>query len=547
MSDRDTRTERAILGIDLGITGVTMALFDEDGRTRVVPNADGDDSTPAVLHLFEADGVAVGTEARKMMAIEPHLVVEDLPWRLGEADWRPQMHGQSWTAQELVGLLLRKLREDASELRGAEIRRAVLAVPAWYDSARRAAAVAAAQLGGLEVKSLVNQPLCAALGAEVPTRADDGTVVVFDLGGRDLEITLLQKEGEALTVRSSTVRYDLCVRAFELKLRALLVDKYRAVSPNRGTEDEHLAQQVVDAAHAAIAALGHRDVAATRIAHAGVQVKVEIDRDTFGAHTAGLVVSAVGLIDTALAEIGESLADVSCCVAVGRGCRLPNVRRALQERFGERLLLPSHPDQVVALGAARLAVLRHDRSHPGLSAKPLERPRTEDVPRERLDEPAPSTTRAAIGLADGGHVDTSLQLRDATTQDLGLIALDRERQERVIRLIPKGTPVPCEVKGRFTYAYEGMTGVRVEVTEGDGAARDEVTVIGVVELRGLPPRPVGTPIEIIYRYGEDRILQVQVLDVDTGIRRDGDIHYRGSLSEDEVRRATRRSDTIQLD
>src|SRR5690606_34972133 len=110
------------------------------------------------------------------------------------------------------------------------LRRAVVAVPAWYDSARRHAAVEAARIGGLDVLSLVNQPLCAALGMGAQRLDRDGPVLVFDLGGRDLEVTVLHKERDTLTVRASQVRYDLCLRAFELRIRQHLVDRFRSQS-----------------------------------------------------------------------------------------------------------------------------------------------------------------------------------------------------------------------------------------------------------------------------------------------------------------------------
>lgn len=555
----DTRT---ILGIDLGITSVTAAVFQEDGRTRIVPNADGEDSTVAALHVYDAEGVAVGTEALKMAALEPELVVQDVPWHLGEEEWTPEMHGRTWSAQELVGLVLRKVREDASDLRGETITQAVLAVPAWYDSARRHAAVEAAEIGGVEVLSLVNQPLAAALGLGIQHLEEDGPVVLFDLGGRDLEVTVLDKEGDSLTVRGSAVRYDLCFRAFELRIRELLVERYRAEAESEGvpdTEDEMLAQQVVDAAHTALSTLAHRDTATVRISHAGVHVRVTIDRRTFGVRTASLLQAAVALVDHVLGEAGYRPKDTIACIPIGRGSRLPTVQGALRERFRDRLLMPADPDQCIARGAALLAVKRHDKDHPGLTAKVPDQSEliaAEDATfAETADDAAVDGSppdadddrfRASFGLADGGHGDDSL-FTDATTQDLGLIALDRDRRERVIRVIPQGTPLPCEVKGRFTYAYAGMTGVRVEVTEGRGTRREEVRVVGVVELRGLPPRPVGTPIEIHYAYGEDRILHVHIVDLDTGIRREVDLSFTGGLTDAERREAAARSGAIHLD
>ncbi len=548
MSDASAR--RPILGLDLGITSVTAALFDDDGRARVVPNAEGDDATPAAVHVYDAGGVVVGTEALKMAAMDPGNVVEDVPWRLGETGWRPLLHGREWSAQELTGLVLQKVKHDVEDLRGITLDAAVIAVPAWFDSARRSAVTDAAQIAGLEVLSLVNQPLAAALGVEAHKLPQDGPIVVFDLGGRDLEVTTLEKTGDVLTVKASQTRYDLCLRAFEFKVRQFLVERYRADARGANeTEDEVLAQQVVDAARGAMAALFHRDSTATRIAYAGVQSRVTLDRAIFGVRTAPLLVSAVGLVDQVLGEAGYRNDKVAACVAVGRGSRLPNVQAALRERFGARLLVPSDPDLCIARGAATLAVMRHDRAHPGLLA-PTPRATTSgsiSLPHAPSAPDASSGRQvASIGLADGGHSSPrTVQARDATSHDLGLIALDKDRHERVVRLLPKGTPLPCEVRGRFTYAYAGMRAVRVEVTEGVGSHRQDVSVIGSVELRGLPPRPIGTPIEIVYSYGIDQILRVQVVDLDSGMRRDADIRFRGSMAPGEIDRAAEHVSAIQ--
>ncbi|MBW1879840.1 MAG: Hsp70 family protein [Deltaproteobacteria bacterium] len=140
-----------------------------------------------------------------------------------------------------------------------------------------------------------------------------------------------------------------------------------------------------------------------------------------------------------------------------------------------------------------------------------------------------------------------VEIRDCTTHPLGIIVLDKKRLERVVELVPEGTRLPHEYKGRFAYAYENMTAVRVEVTEGGGGQRDEVAVIGKVELTGLPPRPRGTPIEVIYAYGVDQILSIRVIDVETGKSREGIIRLQGSMSSDQVRDARSRNRQMAVD
>ena len=128
-------------------------------------------------------------------------------------------------------------------------------------------------------------------------------------------------------------------------------------------------------------------------------------------------------------------------------------------------------------------------------------------------------------------------ITDATTHPMGVVVLDRNLREVVVPLIPESTPLPCERKGRFAYAYDGMTAVRVEVTEGAGAQRDEVEVIGEVVLENLPPRARGTPIEVVYRYTVNQILEVDVTDVETRAVRRARMDLKGGLGRAGVLQA----------
>ena len=132
-----------------------------------------------------------------------------------------------------------------------------------------------------------------------------------------------------------------------------------------------------------------------------------------------------------------------------------------------------------------------------------------------------------------------MEIQDACTHPLGVIALDADLNEMVVTLIEQATPVPCECKGRFAYAYDDMTAVQVEVTEGNGTNRDEVFVVGQIVLEDLPPRPRGTPIDVVYRYNMNQILEVDVVDVETQTVRSAHLHLLGELldmdsAEDQV-------------
>ena len=139
-----------------------------------------------------------------------------------------------------------------------------------------------------------------------------------------------------------------------------------------------------------------------------------------------------------------------------------------------------------------------------------------------------------------------IQITDVTSHPLGIVVLDKQLNERVVKLIPSATPLPCEKRGRFAYAYDNMTAVRVEITEGEGQNRDEVKVIGEVILEDLPPRPRGTPIDVIYRYNVNQILEVDVMDVQTKAVRRARMDLKGGLGAAGIAEARRKVANAQL-
>lgn len=532
-----------------------MAALDVDGQARIVPNGDGFDATPAIAHFYEPGAVVVGHEALKAAALEPERVVRDAAAHLGDSAWGPTLHGQRWTAQEVVGVLLRKLREDASELRGADLRQAVIAVPTRFDSAQRAAVREAAAIGGLEVLSIANHAYVAALGAGL-NHGKDGRHLLVELGASGLESTILEKRGTRLDIVATSSDPELVPEAFADRVRYHLLQLLQADLGIDPTGDAVLAQQILDASRFALETLVHRPFVAIRLGRGRATRQVRLERRTFDVLTHHLVAKVLVGINHVLKRTANADDELREVTLVGAIARLPLVVEVLRRRFGRRLVQPHAAHLAGARGTALAAALKHDPDHPGLAAARAARRRHPTGPRTgttgsseaapvRRRQPSPTSPHAAVlGLADGGHLG---EIIDKTDRSLGMIALDRQRRERVVELIPAGSTIPVEVTRNFAYARANMTGVRVEVTEGVGTRRQDVEVIGVVELRGLPPRPPGTPIEVTYRYGDDQILRVAVRDVETGTIRDVRIRYRGGLGTVEVERARNRANRIQID
>jgi len=234
---------------------------------------------------------------------------------------------------------------------------------------------------------------------------------------------------------------------------------------------------------------------------------VKVTREEFEHLCLELVERCVDICRSVISSKKLSFNDVDEVLLVGGATRMPMIKNALFQLTGAPFSAFLKPGECVVLGAALAGALRHRPNHPAFNAHPE-------------SETPPSTLLLPAGLAP-------IEIRELTTHSLGVVVLDRQHRERVLTLIEAATPLPCEQRKRFGYAYDNTTAIRVEVTEGRGRLRDEVQVIGELILDNLPPRKQGTPVEVVFRYDINQLLDVCAIDVETGSRRHATFYPRG--------------------
>jgi molecular chaperone DnaK (HSP70) len=311
-------------------------------------------------------------------------------------------------------------------------------------------------------------------------------------------------------------------------------------------EAEPVTRQLLRAlTHDALLALGHKGRVTSHLGTGSDRRVYAWERESFVEESWPLLVDLVRPALRLLKRAGPG-GRPDHVLMVGEGSRIPGLRRAVAVLLGVDPLRDDAWIDAAGRGAAWLGTARLQPDHPGLKPQ-LSLPREAKAPTAEPEGPTddagpPTLTRqrATLGLADGGEV-RAVRVREVTTLTLGMLVLQADRAERVVELIPAGTPLPARFRGRFVYAYDNMTSVRVEVTEGRGNTREQVRVIGTVALTGLPPRPRGTPIEVTYLYGEDQILAVEVTDLHSGRAVKADLVFRGALSADHREAARSRA------
>ncbi len=554
-----------VLGIDLGTTFSAMGVVDRFGKPIILTNADGGATTPSVVHFYDRDACVVGEEAVKMVVADPANVVRFIKRAMGEPDFTLEFFGRSYTPQELSAIILKKLKESAEEALGQPITDAVITVPAYFQSPQREATREAGTNAGLNLQSIINEPTAAAISYGIERLGGHRKVLVFDLGGGTFDVTVMQIKGISFRTLASDGNAELGGKDWDDRLLNHVADQFADRFELDPRDDPQPYQELYERCLAAKLALSTKPKALIPVNYRGHRIVVTVTRSEFEAMTRDLVDQCAETAELVLREAGMSWQDLDEVLLVGGSTRMPMIRDRLRDLSGRPAASGVNPEECVSLGAALAGVLRHRPDHPALVMHRqalARRARTtslggDSALNRRPTTPDPTSPhRPANEVASGASVPSRnalgqaglppVRVIDATSHPLGIVVLDKHHEERVVTLIPKSTAVPCEMKGRFAYAYEDMTAVRVEVTEGMGSTRDDVKVIGEVVLEDLPPRPKGTPIDVVYRYGVNQILEIDIVDVESRRVRRARMNLRGELDSGSLDQAKKNVASFQV-
>jgi molecular chaperone DnaK len=543
--------EGIILGIDLGTTFSAMAYVDRHGKPVILPNGEGQPTTPSVIHFYDRQACVVGEEAVKMVVVDSLNVVRFIKRSMGEANFTLEFFGRSYTPQELSAIILRKLKDDAEEALGFEVKDAVITVPAYFNSAQRGATHEAGTLAGFNVLSIINEPTAAAIAYGIERLGGDRNLLVFDLGGGTFDVTVMEIRGTTLRTIATDGNAELGGKDFDDRLLNHVAEQFLQKFGMDPRDEPQPYQELYERCLHAKISLSSKPRAVIPVNFRGHRTVVAVTREEFESVTRDLVEQCADTCAIVLEKAKMRWNDIDDVLLAGGSTRMPMIQEMLRRLSNKVPVAGVNPDECVALGASLAAVFRHRPKHPAIQAYRhalARRGRPEGVG-DPGTGPSMSSMPSLSNPASPGSPGVGLpgiRITDVASHPLGIVVLDAALRERIVSLIPQFTPLPCEKRGRFAYAYDGMTAVRVEVTEGVGEVRDEVTVIGEVILDHLPPRPRGTPIEVVYRYTVNQLLEVDVTDVETRQTRRATIRLRGSLTGEGLDAARKRMATASI-
>ena len=483
---------RKYVGIDLGTTTSGLAYLRSDGNPEIVPNGDGERLTPSVVYFDRHEEVKlVGSAARD--GGDPERTAFRIKVHMDDPDFVMDVDGKPWTPTEISALILAKLKRECSRIIG-DFEDVVITVPANYNELARKATVSAARIAGLKVDRLVNEPTAAAM-YYAHSQGISGRVLVYDLGGGTLDITILEIEDDEITILTSEGARHLGGANIDDLLVDMYAEQYKETSGANLYADEAGRQRVLDSVEDSKKMLSKLSKVTDTIGnHTDGIARIELSRDVFEDSVARLLTRTIMVVEQAIDSTGLSEKDIDHVVLVGGSTRIPRVRDLLKDKFGYPPKSCGNVDECVALGAALFA--KHAKN---------------------VNE-----------VCNHGYGTVAI-IEDAAT---GKAAV----QNSIV--IPKNTPIPCSMTQVYQTSEDGEELIEVEITQGEDEDPRFIDIVGKHSLKVPPGRKAGCKVQVTYSYDKDQRVRAVVRDESTGKEKEVAIEFqgRGVLSDRQVER-----------
>ena len=465
------------VGIDLGTTYSVIARVTSAGYPEVVPNSEGQLTTPSVVFI-EDDVVMVGAEAAKAALLQPERSADCFKRDMGAPYYSRKVCGKQMRPEALSAFVLKKLKQNAEPKIGA-IGGAVITVPAYFNDLRRNATFEAGRLAGLAVVGIINEPTAAAMAYGYERYEDDTEkiILVYDLGGGTFDATLMRVSGQG---KFETIATDgdvmLGGKDWNDRVLDYVANQFAQKAGGDPRDDPISFQDLASRVEDAKRTLSMRKFVSIPVTHAGQRLAIRLDRDKFMGLSSDLITRTQTTIELLAEEAGVALDEIDDILLAGGSTRMPMVAEMLENLFGRRPTQLIDQDLAVAKGAAIYAA--HLRVQ------------EEDA--------------AEVYLGEAAEQLGEMQCRDVNSHSLGVAAQTRDGGNKNIVLIPRNTPIPAQRSRTFALARTGAQTIRVIILEGEAPTVSGCVKIGVCEIANLPSDlPIGTPVDVTFSYSEN--------------------------------------------
>lgn len=478
-----------IMGIDLGTTNSVVAVYEKNGP-MIVPNSLGERLTPSVVAFTKSGEILVGKKAKRAAVMNVGRTVFSIKRHMG-TNYRVTIDGKQYTPQEISAIILQKLKTDTEDYFGEEINQAIITVPAYFTDAQRQATKDAGEIAGLKVRRIIDEPTAAALAYGMD-KAEDQTILVYDLGGGTFDVSIIEVMSGVFQVLAIQGNTHLGGDDFDKRIQEWLLEQFKKQHGIDLSDDPIAMQRLREAAEEAKIELSelketHILVEAITMTEKGpLTLDTVLTRQTLEELTDDLVKATVEPMMKAIEDAHLTPEKIDTVLLVGGQTRMPAIQRIVKETLGKTPHRDISPDEVVAMGAAVqslvLAPLGGD---------------IEDTLAERYGKEKPviiHMTPFSLGV--------------------GL------QNDQFAPIIERNSTYPTEAKDIFTTTRDFQEAISFPIYEGEEPIASENTFLDLLRIEGITPAPRGVPrIEVTFKLNADRILEVRAEDLATGVEK----------------------------
>ncbi|GAB1476556.1 molecular chaperone DnaK [Bacillota bacterium] len=489
-----------VIGIDLGTTNSCVSVL-EGGEPVVIPNAEGNRTTPSIVAFAKNGERLVGETAKRQAITNPNRTVSSIKRQMGTSNV-VSIDGKSYTPQDISAMILAKLKTDAEAYLGEKITEAVITVPAYFTDSQKQATKDAGKIAGLEVKRIINEPTAASLAYGLDKEGAHHKILVYDLGGGTFDVSILELGDGVFEVLATNGNNKLGGDDFDDILVNFIAESFAKENGVDLKSDKMALQRLREAAEKAKKELSAAQTTSINLpfitvnADGPLHLNMDITRAKFDQLTGSLVEKTIDPMKKAMSDAGVTSSDLEKVILVGGSTRIPAVQEAVKRITGKEPFKGINPDECVAIGAAIQA-----------------------------------------GVLTG-------EVKDVLLLDVTPLSLSIETLGGVAtRLIERNTTIPTKKSQIFSTAADNQSAVDIHVMQGERDMAAGNITLGRFQLSGIPPAPRGVPqIEVTFDIDANGIVNVSAKDLGTGREQRITITSSTKLSDDEIKQKVKEAE-----